>query len=121
MQTAWIQNATLRANILFGKPHDAGTNDNRYDRIASNALPGYFVMLLLKGIGGHNNFSFLYGMSVILVASELYNRVLEVCALLPDLEILPAGDQTEIGEKGINLSGKHCFSVGVCQHEPLSI
>jgi ATP-binding cassette subfamily C (CFTR/MRP) protein 1 len=27
------------------------------------------------------------------------------CALEPDLLILPAGDLTEIGEKGINLSG----------------
>uniref|UniRef100_A0A665TYM5 ABC-type glutathione-S-conjugate transporter n=1 Tax=Echeneis naucrates TaxID=173247 RepID=A0A665TYM5_ECHNA len=34
-----------------------------------------------------------------------YQRVLEVCALLPDLDILPAGDATEIGEKGLNLSG----------------
>ncbi|XP_038678143.1 canalicular multispecific organic anion transporter 1 [Scyliorhinus canicula] len=34
-----------------------------------------------------------------------YQEVLEACALLPDLELLPAGDQTEIGEKGINLSG----------------
>ncbi|XP_043568891.1 canalicular multispecific organic anion transporter 1 isoform X1 [Chiloscyllium plagiosum] len=34
-----------------------------------------------------------------------YQKVLEACALLPDLELLPAGDQTEIGEKGINLSG----------------
>uniref|UniRef100_A0A3B3ZX39 ABC-type glutathione-S-conjugate transporter n=1 Tax=Periophthalmus magnuspinnatus TaxID=409849 RepID=A0A3B3ZX39_9GOBI len=34
-----------------------------------------------------------------------YNRVLEACALLPDLDILPAGDATEIGEKGLNLSG----------------
>jgi ABC-type multidrug transport system fused ATPase/permease subunit len=36
---------------------------------------------------------------------ELYNRVITACALKPDLEILPAGDLTEIGEKGINLSG----------------
>lgn len=28
-----------------------------------------------------------------------YQRVLEACALLPDLDILPAGDATEIGEK----------------------
>jgi ABC-type bacteriocin/lantibiotic exporter with double-glycine peptidase domain len=27
------------------------------------------------------------------------------CQLERDLEILPAGDTTEIGEKGINLSG----------------
>lgn len=36
---------------------------------------------------------------------SVYNRVIEGCALNPDLKMLPAGDQTEIGEKGINLSG----------------
>ncbi|XP_024965502.1 ABC transporter C family member 3-like isoform X1 [Cynara cardunculus var. scolymus] len=34
-----------------------------------------------------------------------YDKVLEVCALKKDLEILPFGDQTVIGERGINLSG----------------
>jgi ATP-binding cassette subfamily C (CFTR/MRP) protein 2 len=32
-------------------------------------------------------------------------QILDVCALRPDLAILPAGDDTEIGERGINLSG----------------
>ncbi|XP_061394492.1 multidrug resistance-associated protein 1 isoform X15 [Musca vetustissima] len=58
-QQAWIQNSTLRDNILFGKP---------YDR-------------------------------------KRYNRVIDACALRPDIQMLSAGDQTEIGEKGINLSG----------------
>ncbi|XP_043784901.1 multidrug resistance-associated protein 1 [Apis laboriosa] len=58
-QQAWIQNASLQDNVLFGKSL-------------------------------HKN---------------LYNRVIEACALTPDLKVLPAGDQTEIGEKGINLSG----------------
>lgn len=58
-QQAWIQNSTLRNNVLFG---------NSFDEV-------------------------------------FYNKVIEACALLPDLEILPAGDLTEIGEKGINLSG----------------
>ncbi|XP_022598440.1 multidrug resistance-associated protein 9 [Seriola dumerili] len=34
-----------------------------------------------------------------------YNRVVDVCSLRADLEILPYGDQTEIGERGLNLSG----------------
>jgi len=32
-------------------------------------------------------------------------KVVAACGLSPDLEQLPDGDQTEIGEKGINLSG----------------
>ncbi|RMZ83004.1 hypothetical protein DV737_g1762, partial [Chaetothyriales sp. CBS 132003] len=58
-QYAWIQNASLRDNILFGKPYN----------------------------------------------SKWYNEVIDACALRPDLEILPSGDQTEIGERGITLSG----------------
>ncbi|KAJ4765832.1 ABC subfamily C transporter [Rhynchospora pubera] len=36
---------------------------------------------------------------------DRYERVLEACSLNKDLEILPHGDQTVIGERGINLSG----------------
>ncbi|CAN6448493.1 unnamed protein product [Victoria cruziana] len=36
---------------------------------------------------------------------ERYEHVLDVCALRKDLETLPFGDQTIIGERGINLSG----------------
>ncbi|KAJ2086834.1 hypothetical protein IW138_005401 [Coemansia sp. RSA 986] len=36
---------------------------------------------------------------------ERYEEVLRVCALKPDLRILPAGDETEIGERGVTLSG----------------
>ncbi|KAF6027750.1 hypothetical protein EB796_013939 [Bugula neritina] len=36
---------------------------------------------------------------------KLYNQVVSACALLSDFDQLPAGDQTEIGERGINLSG----------------
>jgi ABC-type multidrug transport system fused ATPase/permease subunit len=52
-QEAWIQNMTLRDNILFGKKYQ----------------------------------------------EKKYRKVLESCALLPDLEILAGGDMTEIGEK----------------------
>ena len=52
-QEAWIQNATLQQNVLFGK-------------------------------------SF---------TKHVYDDVINSCALRPDLEVLPAGDQTEIGEK----------------------
>ncbi|KAG0270667.1 Canalicular multispecific organic anion transporter 2 [Actinomortierella ambigua] len=34
-----------------------------------------------------------------------YDQILHAAGLLPDLAMLPAGDMTEIGERGINLSG----------------
>lgn len=36
---------------------------------------------------------------------EFYQRTLEACALGPDLQILPDGDDTEVGERGVSLSG----------------
>lgn len=36
---------------------------------------------------------------------EFYEHVLKACALSVDLKILPKGDKTEVGEKGISLSG----------------
>lgn len=34
-----------------------------------------------------------------------YSRVLAACALEDDLNALPAGDASELGERGLNLSG----------------
>lgn len=36
---------------------------------------------------------------------DWYNTVVSACSLERDFEILPAGDQTEVGERGITLSG----------------
>ena len=58
-QQAWIQNLTLKENILFDQPC------NRQN----------------------------------------YAEAIEVCGLQPDLDMLTGGDNTEIGENGINLSG----------------
>ncbi|KAI8972403.1 P-loop containing nucleoside triphosphate hydrolase protein [Trametes punicea] len=58
-QESWVQNETIKDNILFGAPYD----DVRY------------------------------------------NKVLHQCALRHDLSLFDAGDQTEVGEKGITLSG----------------
>ncbi|KAF9209799.1 hypothetical protein BGZ49_000986 [Haplosporangium sp. Z 27] len=58
-QTHWIQNATIRNNILFDTPFD----------------------------------------------EERYWRVVKACSLEKDLSAMPFGDQTEIGERGVNLSG----------------
>ena len=63
-QEAWIQNMTLRDNILFDKPYH----------------------------------------------EKKYKKVLEACALLPDLEILAGGDMTEIGEK-VNCFMDHKVSI----------
>ena len=52
-QEAWIQNVTLKENIVFGESFEEQT----------------------------------------------YQGVVEACALKPDLAVLPAGDQTEIGER----------------------
>ncbi|KAI9331176.1 P-loop containing nucleoside triphosphate hydrolase protein [Obelidium mucronatum] len=58
-QQAWIENATIRDNILFGSDYDP----------------------------------------------KKFEAIIDACALRSDFDLFPAGDMTEIGEKGVNLSG----------------
>ncbi|KAE9400658.1 P-loop containing nucleoside triphosphate hydrolase protein [Gymnopus androsaceus JB14] len=58
-QECWVQNATIKENIVFGLEFD----------------------------------------------EERYKKVLYQCALERDLELFQAGDETEVGEKGLTLSG----------------
>ncbi|KAL0950661.1 hypothetical protein HGRIS_007447 [Hohenbuehelia grisea] len=58
-QESWVQNETIRDNILFGTPFD----------------------------------------------EDRYNKVIYQCCLERDLAMFEAGDKTEVGEKGITLSG----------------
>lgn len=44
----------------------------------------------------------LFGLPMV---REKYTKVLNVCCLDKDLQMMEFGDQTEIGERGINLSG----------------
>ena len=43
-----------------------------------------------------------------------YEAVVEACALAADLKILPAGDQTEIGENGVTISLLNMDEMHVC-------
>ena len=57
---------------------------------------------------GIANFYFLSNtdsIHVLYSVHVLLSQVIDVCALRTDLEILSGGDETEIGEKGINVSG----------------
>jgi ABC-type multidrug transport system fused ATPase/permease subunit len=58
-QTPWLQNTTIKDNILFGSMFE----------------------------------------------EDRYKKVIQICALTPDLDSLPKGDKTEIGLRGVKLSG----------------
>lgn len=58
-QEAWIMNASVKDNILFGHKYD----------------------------------------------EAFYKATIKACQLLPDIKVLPDGDETMVGEKGIVLSG----------------
>jgi hypothetical protein len=45
-----------------------------------------------------------------LLIEPRFRAVIQACSLEHDLDMLPHGEHTEIGEKGINLSGKRITS-----------
>jgi ATP-binding cassette, subfamily C (CFTR/MRP), member 1 len=79
-QSPFIMNATVRDNIIFG--HGYADSDETNNQKQQQQQQQHAV-----------------------VDEDLYQRALACCALKHDLELLPDGDLTEIGEKGITLSG----------------
>jgi ATP-binding cassette subfamily C (CFTR/MRP) protein 2 len=46
---------------------------------------------------------------------DKYNRIIEICELLPDFQILCGGDRTELGSRGANLSGGQRSRISVAR------
>ncbi len=46
---------------------------------------------------------------------DKYKQCLRMCALEHDIDVLPGRDLTEIGERGINLSGGQKARVSLCR------
>lgn len=46
---------------------------------------------------------------------ERYEKVVEVCQLKQDFQLLPYGENTLVGERGINLSGGQCARVNLAR------
>jgi len=44
-----------------------------------------------------------------------YRQVLKVCALERDLDRLPRGDLTQVGERGTSLSGGQCARINLAR------
>jgi ABC-type transport system involved in cytochrome bd biosynthesis fused ATPase/permease subunit len=84
-QNAWLASATIRDNILFGRPFDEERYWGELDLIV------YLCSSVLYGL--------LMPDLLVLTAA------VRAASLEADLETLPGGDGTAIGEKGINLSG----------------
>lgn len=49
-----------------------------------------------------------------------YQRAVDACALTDDIAMLPAGSATELGERGINLSGAAVYTCGLKRSHLLS-
>ena len=75
-QQAWIQNMSLKDNILFDTTDDSLAPNLSQSQLSKSPLD-----------------------------NKKYEKVIEACSLKSDLEMLSNGDATEIGENGINLSG----------------
>ena len=98
-QTAWVLNATVKANVCFAGDLHAGGGGVALG--ASGREAAERTAASGAGVAGTGAGSAAHSCG----DEAMYAAVLDACALRPDLAALPAGDATEIGERGINLSG----------------
>ncbi|KAM6128193.1 ATP-binding cassette sub-family C member 10 isoform 2-T2 [Pterocles gutturalis] len=111
-----IENLTVRKGMLLGVVGKVGSGKSSLLAAITGALikqgGRVYVCDLDQGFGLATQEPWIQFTTVrenILFGREydarLYEEVVEACALSKDLNILPAGDQTEVGENGVTLSG----------------
>ncbi|KFH68799.1 hypothetical protein MVEG_05603 [Podila verticillata NRRL 6337] len=89
------QGKTSLFNAMIGDMYKRQGSVKIYGRIAYAPQQTWIINATLKD-------NIVFGLDF---DQEKYDRIIYASGLQPDIEMLPAGDQTEIGERGINLSG----------------
>jgi ABC-type multidrug transport system ATPase subunit len=125
-QNPWCQNLSLRDNITFGLPFD----EERYSRVSAGArahwlVAGWHAVVCCMGLcrGSRTNSRYALLATPLAMTGSLVDtlfcwraappppptqpqpQTIHDCALELDLQILPKGDQSKAGLRGINLSG----------------
>ncbi|KAG0032210.1 hypothetical protein BGZ81_011465 [Podila clonocystis] len=89
------QGKTSLFNAIIGDMYKRQGSVKIYGRIAYAPQQTWIINATLKD-------NIVFGLEF---DQEKYDRIVYASGLRPDIEMLPAGDLTEIGERGINLSG----------------
>ncbi|TMW69133.1 hypothetical protein Poli38472_001289 [Pythium oligandrum] len=87
--------SSLVAAILGELPRATGKVFVRTEKVAYYSQQPWIQHLTIRD-------NILFGLPF---DAKKYERVIDACGLTKDLEQFPAGDMTEIGQKGVNLSG----------------
>ena len=106
-----MQEITTKIESKMENNIEDNPDSNNYNKVYINGSIAYVCQTpFIQNNTLKNNILFFHEFN-----AEKYNKVLKISELLPDLEILKGGDMTEIGERGINLSGGQKARVSIAR------
>ena len=106
-----MQEITTKIESKMENNIEDNPDSNNYNKVYINGSIAYVCQTpFIQNNTLKNNILFFHEFN-----AEKYNKVLKISELLSDLEILKGGDMTEIGERGINLSGGQKARVSIAR------